>query len=283
MPDVLQNLPPLREIVKTYGIVAEKKLGQNFLFDLNLTDKIARAAGALDNYTVIEIGPGPGALTRSLLSAGAKKVVAVEMDTRALLALQDYLVPASGGRLELVQGDAISIRETEIASGNIKIIANLPYNIATTLLFKWLDNIQAFTSLTLMFQKEVAERILATPRTKAYGRVSVMAQWLCEIVPVMDIPPQAFNPPPKVTSSVITLVPRKEPLAPASKPILEKLCKAVFGQRRKMLRKSLQQLTPHPETILQVAGIKPERRPEELTVQELCALARAWEVETPHV
>lgn len=282
MPDALQNLPPLREIVKTYGIVAEKKLGQNFLFDLNLTDKIARSAGALDSCTVIEIGPGPGALTRSLLSAGAKKVVAVEMDTRALHALQDYLVPVSGGRLELVQGDALSIQETEIASGNIKIIANLPYNIATTLLFKWLDNIQAFTSLTLMFQKEVAERIFAMPRTKAYGRVSVMAQWLCEIVPVMDIPPQAFNPPPKVTSSVITLVPRKAPLAPASKPVLEKLCKAVFGQRRKMLRKSLQQLTPQPESLLQVAGIKPERRPEELTVQEICALARAWEAETLH-
>ena len=275
--DAFRSLPPLREIVKVYGIVAEKKLGQNFLFDLNLTDKIARSSGPLADVTVIEVGPGPGALTRSILAAGAKKVVAIEMDDRCLEALGHYLVPVAGNRLELVKGDALVVNEATLVQGRAKVIANLPYNVATTLLFKWLDMLPMFESLTLMFQKEVAERIIAPPRSKAYGRVSVMAQWLCTIHHEMDIPPQAFNPPPKVTSSVITLVPRKEPLAPASKPLLERTCKAAFGQRRKMLRKSLQQITPNPELLLKAAGIAPERRPEELSVTEFCSLARALE------
>lgn len=282
MPDDIvcqrvQALPPMREIIKHYGLNAEKKLGQNFLFDLNLTGRIARTAGDLSQVTVIEIGPGPGALTRSLLMAGAKRVIGIDMDKRCIEALNDYLVPVSDGRLELIEGDALAVNEDNVTKDRIKIVANLPYNVATPLLFKWLDNIKRFESLTLMFQKEVAERICAVPNTKDYGRLAVMAQWLCEVHKAFDISPQAFFPPPKVTSSVVSFIPRASPLAEADKAQLQKLCKAVFNQRRKMLRKSLQQLTPNAEALLEQAGIAPERRPESLGIEEFCRLARVLE------
>lgn len=263
----------MREIVQHYGINAEKKLGQNFLFDLNLTSRIARAAGSLKDVTVIEIGPGPGALTRSLLMAEAKQVIAVDMDERCINALEDYLVPVADGRLKLIKGDALAINENDLTDDKIKIIANLPYNVATPLLFKWLDNISRFESLALMFQKEVAERICAAPGSKDYGRMAVMAQWLCYVDKVFDISPKAFFPPPKVTSSVVSIVPRKEPLAKADKKQLEKLCKTVFNQRRKMLRKSLQPIIPNPEAVLEDIGVSPQERPENLTIEEFCRLA----------
>ncbi len=272
---MLPPLPPLRDIVAGYNIAPDKKLGQNFLFDLNLTDRIVRLAGDVTNVTVIEIGPGPGGLTRSLLNAGAKKIIAIEHDPRCANGLKDYLVPAAEGRLEIMEADALRIDIRQLADGPIKLVANLPYNIGTLLLFNWLEYIDRFESLTLMFQKEVAERIYAVPRTKDYGRVSVMAQWLCNVQAGFDIPPQAFTPPPKVTSSVIHITPRPQPLVDVERRGLERLCKAVFGQRRKMLRKSLQQLTQQAEAVLAEAGIAPERRPEELTVPELCAIVTA--------
>lgn len=271
---MLSNLPPLSDVLKKYGITPKKELGQNFLFDLNLTDRIVRSAGNLEDVTVIEIGPGPGGLTRSILHGGAKKVVAIDQDTRCMGALHD-IAEASGGRLEVVHADALAINERELTTGRTKIIANLPYNIATVLLFKWLETPELFESMTLMFQKEVADRIMAKPRTKAYGRLSVMTQWCCDVKDNFDISPKAFIPPPKVTSTVITITPRQMPVAEADKTTLENLCKAVFGQRRKTLRSSLKQLTPNPEELLQYAGILPEKRPEELGIEEFCALARA--------
>jgi 16S rRNA (adenine1518-N6/adenine1519-N6)-dimethyltransferase len=207
--------------------------------------------------------------------AGAKRVIGVDMDERCIHALEDYLVPASGGRLTLIKGDALAIKEETLTDDKIKIVANLPYNVASPLLFKWLDNIKRFESLTLMFQKEVAERICAAPGSKDYGRMAVMAQWLCYTHKEFDISPKAFFPPPKVTSSVVSFIPRERPLAEADKKQLESLCKAVFNQRRKMLRKSLQQLTSDPEAVLQEAGIAPEERPENLSIEAFCRLVRA--------
>ncbi len=279
-PDLRFSDISLREVIKAYGIWPEKSLGQNFLFDFNLIGKIARAALPLDGRTVIEIGPGPGGLTRMLLAYGANKLVAIEQDARCLGALSDIAALAPG-RLEVVQADALKVDETSLAEGRVKIVANLPYNIATVLLFKWLENILFFESLTLMFQKEVADRIAAAPGTKDYGRVSVMAQWLCEVHHHFDISPEAFIPPPKVTSSVISLIPRPTPLAPANKTTLQTLCKATFNQRRKTLRSSLKQLIPAPESVLEEAAILPSRRPEELSVEEFCALARAYDAHHP--
>lgn len=271
----------LREVIKKYGIWPEKSLGQNFLFDFNLIDRVARSAGALEDVTVIEVGPGPGGLTRMLLGRGAKKVIAIEQDARCFGALADIALLAPD-RLEVIQADALTVDETMLATGAIKIVANLPYNIATVLLFKWLENIRYFESLTLMFQKEVADRIAASPRCKAYGRVSVMAQWQCHVQHHFDISPEAFIPPPKVTSSVISLIPRAKPLAEANKETLEKVCKATFNQRRKTLRSSLKQISKTPEALLEHAGIIHTRRPEELTVEEFCALSRAYDIiETP--
>lgn len=274
-PDIWQALPPMRDVVAHYGLQAEKKLGQNFLFDLNLTRRIARTAGDLSKGTVIEVGPGPGALTRALLMEGAQDVIAIEMDERCVRALEDYLVPVAAGKLRIIQGDALSLNEADLTNGTVKIVANLPYNVATPLLFKWLDNLKPITSLTLMFQKEVAERICAVPGTKDFGRMAVMAQWLCQVHKAFDISPKAFFPPPKVTSSVVSLVPREKPLAEADQKQLESLCKAVFNQRRKMLRNSLQQLTPNTEAVLAKAGVLPTERPEDLSVETFCKLARA--------
>lgn len=271
----MQDLPPIKDILSKYNINADKKLGQNFLFDGNLTDKIARSSGSLEGKTVIEIGPGPGLLTRSILSAGADRVIAVEKDERCITALNDYLVPESGERLCIVNADALKTDIYIKNDGKVKIIANLPYNISTELLFMWLENIDKFESLTLMFQKEVAMRIMAKPKTKDYGRLSIKAQLLCDIEYEFDIPPCAFYPPPKVTSTVITLTPGKEPVAKVNMQTLENLCKATFGQRRKTLRVSLKQLTKNPIEILKSASIDENKRPEELSVKQFCDLANS--------
>jgi 16S rRNA (adenine1518-N6/adenine1519-N6)-dimethyltransferase len=269
-------LPPLREVIARHGIVARKSLGQNFLLDLNLTGRIARAAGPLEHATVVEVGPGPGALTRALLAAGARRVVAIERDQRCLAALGE-ITGAYPGRLGLVAGDALRLDPVELSDAPRKIVANLPYNIATPLLIGWLDRIGDYESLTLMFQREVAERLTATPRSKSYGRLSILVQWLAEPQILFDIPPRAFVPPPKVTSSVVRIVPRPEPLAPADQSALERVTAAAFGQRRKMLRTSLKTLGIPVEPLLERAGVAPTARAEELTVGEFCALARVVE------
>jgi 16S rRNA (adenine1518-N6/adenine1519-N6)-dimethyltransferase len=222
---------------------------------------------------VIEIGPGPGGLTRALLAEGARRVVAIERDPRCLAAL-GALAAAYPGRLELVDGDALTLDPATLTEPPRKIVANLPYNIATALLLRWLDRIGDYDSLTLMFQREVAERLVATPRQPAYGRLSVVVQWLCEPRILFDLPPRAFMPPPKVISTLVALVPRPAPLAPAAKSVLERVTAAAFGQRRKMLRASLKSLGVPPEPLLAAAGIPPTARAEELSVVEFCALAR---------
>ena len=264
----------MREVIARHGIVARKSLGQNFLLDLNLIGRIARAAGPLGHATIIEIGPGPGGLTRALLAAGAHRVVAIERDQRCLAAL-DELVAAYPGRLDLVAGDALLLDPAELSAAPRKIVANLPYNIATPLLLGWLDRIGEYESLTLMFQREVAERLTAVPRSKSFGRLSVLVQWLSEPQLLFDIPARAFVPPPTVTSSVVRIVPRAEPLAPAEKNMLERVSAAAFGQRRKMLRTSLKKLGIPVEPLLERAGVVPTARAEELSVAEFCALARA--------
>jgi len=270
----LGELPPLREVIARHGIAARKRLGQHFILDLNLTRRIARAAGPLGRANVIEIGPGPGGLTRALLAEGARRVVAIERDPRCLAALAE-IVACHPGRLDVVAGDALALDPAELCERPRKIVANLPYNIATALLLRWLDRIADYESLVLMFQREVALRLVAAPRTPAYGRLSVIVQWLCEAKILFDLPPRAFVPPPKVTSSVVLLVPRAQPLAPAAKPALERLTAAAFGQRRKMLRASLKTLGVPPEPLLAAAGIPPTARAEELSVADFCALARA--------
>jgi 16S rRNA (adenine1518-N6/adenine1519-N6)-dimethyltransferase len=267
-------MPPLREVIARHGIAARKSLGQNFILDLNLTRRIARAAGRLDHADVIEIGPGPGGLTRALLQQGARRVVAIERDKRCLAALEE-LAARHPGRLELVEADALALDPTTLTEAPRKIVANLPYNIATALLLRWFDRIGGYESLTLMFQREVAERLAALPRSPAYGRLSVLVQWLAEPKILFDLPPRAFVPPPKVTSSVVSLVPRAAPLAPAPKAALERVTAAAFGQRRKMLRSSLKTLGVPVEPLLAQAGIVPTARAEELSVADFCLLARA--------
>jgi len=266
--------PPLREIIARHGIIADKRLGQNFLLDLNLTHRIARVAGRLDHCTVVEIGPGPGSLTRALLVAGARRVVAIERDSRCLAALAE-LAAAYPGRLELLAGDARELDPAALSLPPRKIVANLPYNIATKLLAGWLDRIEEYESLTLMFQREVAERLVSGPRSKSYGRLSVLVQWVADARIVFDVPARAFVPPPNVISSVVNIFPRAEPLAPADKGALERVTAAAFGQRRKMLRASLKSLGIAVEPLLARAGILPTARAEELSIGEFCALARA--------
>lgn len=270
-------LPPLREVIARHGIAAQRRLGQNFLLDLNLTAKIARAAGPLTEATVIEIGAGPGGLTRALLAEGARRVVAIERDPRCLAALAE-LAAAYPGRLDLVAGDALRLDPAALAPRPRKIVANLPYNIATALLLGWLDRIGEFDSLTLMFQREVALRLTAAPRTKSYGRLSVLTQWLAEARLLFDLPARAFTPPPKVVSSVVAITPRPAPLAAAAKPTLERVTAAAFGQRRKMLRSSLESLGVPVAPLLERAGVAPTARAEELSIAEFCALARAVEL-----
>jgi len=267
-------LPPLREVIARHGIAARRSLGQNFILDLNVTRRIARAAAPLDGVSVIEVGPGPGGLTRALLEEGASRVVAIERDRRCLAALGELAV-VYAGRLDLVEGDALELDPAALTPAPRKIVANLPYNIATALLLRWLDRIGDYQSLTLMFQREVAERLVAPPRGPAYGRLSVIAQWLTEPKILFDLPSRAFVPAPKVTSSVVLLTPRPAPLAPAEKPALERVTAAAFGQRRKMLRSSLKTLGVPVEPLLAAARIVPTARAEELSVAEFCALAGA--------
>jgi len=266
-------LPPLREVIARHGIRARRGLGQNFILDLNLTRRIARAASGLDRGSVIEIGPGPGGLTRALLAEGAGHVVAIERDPRCLAALAE-LAAAFPERLEVIAGDALELDPAALVPPPRQIVANLPYNIATALLLRWLDRIGEYERLTLMFQREVAERLVATPRSPAYGRLSVIVQWLTLPKILFDVPPSAFVPQPKVTSSVVSLVPRSAPLA-AAKASLERVTAAAFGQRRKMLRSTLKTLGLPVEPLLAAAGVAPTARAEELSVAQFCALARA--------
>lgn len=272
------GLPPLREVLSTHGLNAKKSLGQNFLLDLNLTGRVARTAGSLSDVTVLEIGPGPGGLTRALLSEGAAHVVAIERDERCLGALQD-ISDNYPERLTIVEGDALQLDHKTLVSGPVRVVANLPYNIATPLLTGWLESEPWppwFKSLTLMFQKEVAERIVAQPGSKAYGRLSILAQWRCTAQKVFDVDRMAFTPPPKVTSSIVHLEPRREPLAEADINDLQKVVKAAFGQRRKMVRASLKSLPVDPLALCEEAQVDSSARAEKLTIEEFAALARAY-------
>jgi 16S rRNA (adenine1518-N6/adenine1519-N6)-dimethyltransferase len=277
---VTAELPPLRETIRRHGLDARKSLGQHFLLDLNLTGRIARAAGDLTGGTTIEIGPGPGGLTRALLAQGAARVVAVERDDRCLAALAE-LADAYPGRLETVAGDALAQRLQDLGPPPRRVVANLPYNVSTALLVNWLHEIAAdpavVDTLVLMFQQEVADRLVAAPRSKDYGRLSVLTQWLCEARILFTVPRTAFTPPPKVTSSVVRLTPRPEPLAPAPLAALEAVTAAAFGQRRKMLRQSLKQVARDPQALCTAAGLDPTSRAEALSVAAFCALARGSE------
>ncbi len=267
-------LPPLREVIANHELRAEKKLGQNFLLDRNITDKIARSAGDLSEASVFEIGPGPGGLTRSLLRAGAKKVIAIEFDPRAVGALGD-LQNFSDGRLEVLQADALDTDLLALApEGERIIVANLPYNIATPLLIGWLSQIRArpdaYARMVLMFQREVAERLVAKPGGKAYGRLGVLANWLCDTEIVYHLPPQAFTPPPKVSSAVVRFTPKALPEDAPSFSALEKITAAAFGQRRKMVRSSLKEYAD----FFDACGIDPAQRAETLPVEAFIALAK---------
>jgi len=271
------GLPPLREVIARHGLAAKRSLGQNFLLDLNLTGRIARAAGDLSQTDVLEIGPGPGGLTRALLMHGARRVVAVERDARCLPALAE-IAARWPGRLEVVAGDALTLDAAPLLGRPAAVVANLPYNIGTELLVRWLraDFPPWWTQLTLMFQREVAERIVAAPGSGAYGRLGVLAGWRTQAHILFDIPASAFTPPPKVTSSVVSLTPRAAPLAPAPLTALEAVTAAAFGQRRKMLRQALRTLGVTPAPLLAAAGVEPTARAETLTVEAFCALARAF-------
>jgi 16S rRNA (adenine1518-N6/adenine1519-N6)-dimethyltransferase len=274
VPEAHRGLPPLRDIIRDGNLDADKRLGQHFLLDLNLTAKIARAAGDLHAMTVFEVGPGPGGLTRALLDTGAARIIAIERDPRCVAALQT-LVAASEGRLAVIEADALAVDLTTLAAPPRAIVANLPYNIATPLLVGWLKQIGGFASLTLMFQREVAQRLVALPRSKDYGRLSVMTQWLTEPVLVFDLPPQAFTPPPKVVSSIVRLTPRTPGAGEPDFAAMERTIAAAFGQRRKMLRAALKGFTPDPIALLQAAAIDPTARAEELGVAEFRRLAVA--------
>lgn len=277
MVDRVALLPPLREIIDAAGLDARKSLGQHFLLDLNLTSRIARYVPHLDKGTTIEVGPGPGGLTRALLMAGATKLVAVERDSRAVAALAS-LVEAAEGRLELVDGDAMQFDYAAFPAPR-RIVSNLPYNIGTPLLIGWIEHIELFQSLTLMFQKEVAERLFAEPRTSQYGRLSIMTQWRCQVSRVLDLPARAFTPPPKVDSTVVQLFPHHE--APTVDwRAMEVVVAAAFSQRRKMLRGSLKSLG-NAEELLAAAHIEPTARAEELSVADFVRLATLWRAAHP--
>jgi 16S rRNA (adenine1518-N6/adenine1519-N6)-dimethyltransferase len=275
----IDDLPRLREVIRRHGLSAKKSLGQNFLLDLNLTARIARAGGSLEGITVVEIGPGPGGLTRALLAQGAGRVVAVERDPRAIAALGE-IAAHYPGRLVVIHGDALSCDlAPELGGAPVRLIANLPYNIATALLVRWLGAERWppwFDRMVLMFQREVAERIVAAPGSPGYGRLGVLAGWRTEAKILFDVAPSAFVPPPKVTSSVVRLVPRATPL-PCAQASLERVAAAAFGQRRKMLRASLRSLGGDPDTLLRAAGIDPTERAERLPVEGFVALANAFD------
>lgn len=273
----IDGLPPLREVIATHQLSAKKSLGQNFLLDLNLTAKIARQAGDLAGSDVLEIGPGPGGLTRGLLAEGARRVLAIEKDERCLPALAE-IAEVYEGRLKVINGDALEIDPLEFLTPPIKIAANLPYNVGTELLVRWLTPKEwppFWTSLTLMFQKEVAERIVAKPGSKAYGRLALLAQWRADARIVIDLPPQAFTPPPKVSSAVVHLTALPAPRFEADAQTLSRVVAAAFNQRRKMLRASLKGVAPDIEGHLAAAGIPPTERAEQIGLEAFCALARS--------
>lgn len=271
----IDDLPPLREVIARHGLRARKALGQNFLLDLNLTARVARAAGDLAGKTVIEVGPGPGGLTRALLAAGADHVVAIERDERCLAALGE-ISDHYPGRLSVVSADALTVDMAALARGPTQIVANLPYNVATPLLIGWL-RIEPwppwYESMTLMFQREVAERIVAAPGTKTYGRLSVLTAWRAHATLLFDIPARAFTPPPRVTSSVVHLVPRQEPID-CRADLLERVTAAAFGQRRKMLRQSLKTVGVDSARLLETAGVEETARAEDIAVAGFAALAQ---------
>lgn len=272
------GLPPLREVIAAHGLRARRSLGQNFLLDLNLTSRIARAAGDIADADVLEVGPGPGGLTRGLLMEGARRVVAVEKDVRCLPALEE-IAARWPGRLEIVQGDALDRDVLGDLAPPRKIAANLPYNIGTELLVRWLTPDAwppAWTTLTLMFQREVADRIVAAPGSKAYGRLAVLSQWRSTARIALTLPPEAFTPPPKVHSAVVHLEALAAPRFPADPKVLSRVVAAGFGQRRKMLRASLRGLSSDAEDRIRSAGIVPTARAEEVDVEGFCALARAF-------
>jgi 16S rRNA (adenine1518-N6/adenine1519-N6)-dimethyltransferase len=272
----IDGLPPLREVIRAHDLVAKKQLGQNFLLDLNLTAKIARSAGDLSACDVLEVGPGPGGLTRGLLSEGARRVVAVEKDPRCIPALEE-IAAAYPGRLTVLQGDALDIDLAQHLTPPVKIVANLPYNVGTELLIRWLSPAvwpPLWSSLTLMFQKEVAERIVAKPRTDHYGRLALLAQWRCNASVVMTLPPEAFTPAPKVHSAVVQLTALPQPRFPCDFGVLQRVTAMAFNQRRKMLRSSLKGLGPDIEAKLESVGIAPTARAEEIGLEQFCALAR---------
>ena len=273
----IDNLPPLRVVLRRHGLFAKKSLGQNFLLDLNLTARVARAGGSLDGVTVVEVGPGPGGLTRALLAEGARRVIAIERDDRAIYALQE-IAARYPGRIDIVPGDALEFNaRAHLGFERARVIANLPYNIATPLLIGWLSESWPpwYDSLVLMFQREVAERIVATSGSKAYGRLAVLAGWRTEAKIMFDVAPTAFVPPPKVTSSVVRLIPRAKPLA-CDANALQRVTEAAFGQRRKMLRQSLKSVGVDTLTLLAEACIEPTLRAEEIPVEGFVALANVF-------
>jgi 16S rRNA (adenine1518-N6/adenine1519-N6)-dimethyltransferase len=279
----IDDLPPLREVISRHGLRAKRSLGQNFLLDLNLTARIARAAGPFGDATIVEIGPGPGGLTRALLAEGAHRIIAVERDQRALAALAE-ITQRYSGRLEVVAGDALAFDPGALLRGErARIVANLPYNIATVLLVSWLT-IEPwppwYDRLVLMFQREVAERIAARPGSKSYGRLSVLVGWRSEARILFDVAASAFVPAPKVTSTLVELVPRSTPL-PCDADALQRVTQAAFGQRRKMLRQSLRSLGGEPLALLAAAGIAETARAEEISIEGFVALARAWHGAAP--
>jgi 16S rRNA (adenine1518-N6/adenine1519-N6)-dimethyltransferase len=272
----MEKLPPLKDVISRHQLRAKKSLGQNFLLDLNLTSKIARYAGNLDQFDILEIGPGPGGLTRSLLNEGARKVVAIEKDSRCIEALEE-IQATFPGRLKLLQGDALSTNASEHLADPVRIIANLPYNIGTELLVRWLTSKtwpSFWQSMTLMFQKEVANRIVASPGSKAYGRLSVMSQWRCDTKIAFNVPASAFTPPPKVESTLVHFESLKEPKFPAEVEVLEFVVSKAFNQRRKMLRGALKGYFQNVEEGLLSIGVLPTKRAEDITVQEYCAMSQ---------
>lgn len=274
---MIDDLPPLREVIRTHDLRAKKSFGQNFLLDLNLTARIARVAGDLRGADVLEVGPGPGGLTRGLLAEGARRVLAIEKDPRCMPALAE-IAEAYPGRLQVIEGDALAIDATQHLTRPIKVVANLPYNVGTELLIRWMTPgtwPPFWESLTLMFQREVAERIVAQPGSKAYGRLALMVQWRADARIALSLPPEAFTPPPKVSSSVVHITRRDAPRYPADARMLERVVAAGFNQRRKMLRASLRGVAPEIETHLLAAGIAPTARAEEVGLEAWCRLARS--------
>ncbi|MEM1351470.1 MAG: 16S rRNA (adenine(1518)-N(6)/adenine(1519)-N(6))-dimethyltransferase RsmA [Pseudomonadota bacterium] len=275
---MLDPLPPLREVIATHGLRARKSMGQNFLLDLNLTAKIARQAGDLESHDILEVGPGPGGLTRGLLAEGARSVLAIEKDARCFPALAE-VAAAYPGRLQIVEADALEVEPLQHLRPPIRVVSNLPYNVGTELLVRWLTPAQwppYWDTLTLMFQREVAERITAGPGTKAYGRLALLVQWRADAKTVMQLPPEAFTPPPKVSSSVVHISALPAPRFPADSAVLNRVVAAAFNQRRKMLRAALKSLSPDAEDRIKTAGIAPTDRAEQISLEGFCALARAF-------